>query len=101
MRSPDLLVKTLKTKKKSILDNSVERFSSKKCFQNSMNTLGKQLSAYSFLVISLIMVIGLIQGKKMLSMFNIGVSCLQNFSLLYVRVYGGRGGGNGVIECLE
>jgi len=42
--------------------------------KNSMNLLGKQLSAYSFLVIFLIMVIGLIQGKKMLSMFNIGVS---------------------------
>ncbi len=39
-----------------------------------MNTLGKQLSAYSLVVIALIMVAGLIQGKKLLVMFNIGVS---------------------------
>ena len=38
-----------------------------------MNLLGKQLSAYSFVVIALIMVAGLLQGKKMLVMFNIGV----------------------------
>jgi len=42
--------------------------------QNAMNLLGKQLSAYSFVVIALIMVAGLLQGKKMLVMFNIGVS---------------------------
>ena len=42
--------------------------------QNSMNTLGKQLSAYSFVVISLIMIAGLLQGRKLLVMFNIGVS---------------------------
>lgn len=42
--------------------------------QNSMNTLGKQLSAYSFVVIVLIMIAGLLQGKEILSMFNIGVS---------------------------
>lgn len=41
-----------------------------------MNLLGKQLSAYSFVVIALIMVAGLLQGKKMLVMFNIGVSPL-------------------------
>ena len=39
-----------------------------------MNTLGKQLSAYSLVVIGLIMVAGLIQGKNLLVMFNIGVS---------------------------
>lgn len=32
--------------------------------QNSMNLLGKQLSAYSLLVIGLIMVIGWYQGKE-------------------------------------
>lgn len=42
--------------------------------QNAMNTLGKQLSAYSLVVIGLIMVAGLIQGKNLLVMFNIGVS---------------------------
>ena len=44
-----------------------------------MNTLGKQLSAYSLVVIALIMVAGLIQGKKLLVMFNIGVSWHYSF----------------------
>ena len=42
--------------------------------QNSMNQLGKQLSAYSLAVIALIMLAGWLQGKSMLVMFNIGVS---------------------------
>ena len=42
--------------------------------QNSMNTLGKQLSAYSFVVIFIIVVVGLLQGRKLMVMFNIGVS---------------------------
>ncbi|CAD5123240.1 DgyrCDS11598 [Dimorphilus gyrociliatus] len=42
--------------------------------QKSMSLLGKQLSAYSFIVIGLIMVTGWIQGRKLLKMFNIGVS---------------------------
>ena len=42
--------------------------------QNSMNQLGKQLSAYSLLVIGLIMLAGWLQGKSILVMFNIGVS---------------------------
>ena len=42
--------------------------------QNSMNQLGKQLSAYSLLVIALIMLAGWWQGKQILVMFNIGVS---------------------------
>jgi Ca2+-transporting ATPase len=41
--------------------------------QNSMNTLGKQLSAYSFIVIVIIIGAGLLQGRKLLVMFNIGV----------------------------
>lgn len=42
--------------------------------QVSMNTLGKQLSAYSLAVIFLIMLAGWFQGKEILVMFNIGVS---------------------------
>ncbi|KJH45740.1 calcium-transporting P-type ATPase, PMR1-type [Dictyocaulus viviparus] len=42
--------------------------------QNSMDQLGKQLSFYSFGVIALIFVIGLIQGRNVLDMFTIGVS---------------------------
>ncbi|VDM58041.1 unnamed protein product [Angiostrongylus costaricensis] len=42
--------------------------------QNSMDQLGKQLSFYSFGVIILIFVIGLVQGRKVLDMFTIGVS---------------------------
>lgn len=42
--------------------------------QVSMNTLGKQLSAYSLVVIGLIMVAGWFQGRPILVMFNIGVS---------------------------
>jgi len=42
--------------------------------QNSMNQLGKQLSAYSLLVIGLIMLAGWWQGKQVMVMFNIGVS---------------------------
>lgn len=42
--------------------------------QNSMNQLGKQLSAYSLAVIGLIMLVGWYQGKPLLVMFNIGVS---------------------------
>lgn len=42
--------------------------------QKSMDSLGKQLSFYSFGIIGFIMLIGWFQGKPMLSMFNIGVS---------------------------
>ncbi|KIH58931.1 e1-E2 ATPase [Ancylostoma duodenale] len=42
--------------------------------QNSMDQLGKQLSFYSFGVIIVIFVIGLIQGRNVLDMFTIGVS---------------------------
>ncbi|KAK0429502.1 hypothetical protein QR680_011409 [Steinernema hermaphroditum] len=42
--------------------------------QNSMDHLGKQLSFYSFGVIAVIFLIGLIQGRNVLDMFNIGVS---------------------------
>lgn len=42
--------------------------------QKSMDTLGKQLSFYSFGIIGLIMLVGWIQGRPVLQMFNIGVS---------------------------
>merc|ERR1719445_1084898 len=42
--------------------------------QNSMNQLGKQLSLYSLVAIGLIMLAGWWQGKKVMVMFNIGVS---------------------------
>jgi Ca2+-transporting ATPase len=42
--------------------------------QKSMDTLGKQLSFYSFGIIGFIMLIGYIQGRQTLEMFTIGVS---------------------------
>lgn len=42
--------------------------------QHAMDLLGKQLSYMSFVVIGIIMVIGLLQGKKPLDLFTIGVS---------------------------
>ncbi|XP_044125276.1 calcium-transporting ATPase type 2C member 2 [Bufo gargarizans] len=42
--------------------------------QKSMDKLGKQLSLFSFGIIGLIMLIGWLQGKPLLSMFTIGVS---------------------------
>jgi len=42
--------------------------------QQSMDLLGKQLSYMSFVVIGIIMLIGLLQGKKPLDLFTIGVS---------------------------
>ncbi|KAK4938283.1 High affinity Ca2+/Mn2+ P-type ATPase-like protein [Elasticomyces elasticus] len=42
--------------------------------QHSMDLLGKQLSYMSFVVIGIIMLIGLIQGKNPLDLFQIGVS---------------------------
>ena len=42
--------------------------------QQSMDLLGKQLSFYSFGIIGVIMLIGWLQGKPILEMFNIGVS---------------------------
>ncbi|OXB80012.1 UNVERIFIED_CONTAM: hypothetical protein H355_014056 [Colinus virginianus] len=42
--------------------------------QKSMDRLGKQLTLFSFGIIGLIMLIGWMQGKHLLSMFTIGVS---------------------------
>lgn len=42
--------------------------------QLSMDLLGKQLSYMSFVVIGVIVLVGLLQGKKLLDLFQIGVS---------------------------
>ncbi|XP_074594855.1 secretory pathway calcium atpase isoform X2 [Brevipalpus obovatus] len=42
--------------------------------QRSMDSLGKQLSLYSFGIIGFIMLLGWIQGRPLMMMFNIGVS---------------------------
>ncbi|NXT65663.1 AT2C2 ATPase, partial [Chaetops frenatus] len=42
--------------------------------QKSMDRLGKQLTLFSFGIIGLIMLLGWLQGKHLLSMFTIGVS---------------------------
>ncbi|KAJ4919811.1 hypothetical protein JOQ06_029478, partial [Pogonophryne albipinna] len=46
--------------------------------QKSMDLLGKQLSLYSFGIIGVIMLVGWLQGKKLLDMFTIGVSLPSN-----------------------
>lgn len=47
---------------------------SKTPLQSAMDTLGKQLSVLSLIIIGLISLIGIIQGRPFLDMFNIGVS---------------------------
>ncbi|XP_049585706.1 calcium-transporting ATPase type 2C member 1 isoform X3 [Syngnathus scovelli] len=42
--------------------------------QKSMDLLGKQLSFYSFGIIGVIMLVGWLQGKRIMDMFTIGVS---------------------------
>lgn len=42
--------------------------------QLKMDTLGKQLSIMSFVVIAFIVLVGVMQGRKLLEMFTIGVS---------------------------
>ena len=42
--------------------------------QKSMDSLGAQLSIYSFGIIGLIMLVGWLQGKAIMEMFTIGVS---------------------------
>lgn len=41
--------------------------------QKSMDTLGAQLSLVSFCIIGVIVIMGCIQGRKVLDMFTIGV----------------------------
>ncbi|CAJ0576117.1 unnamed protein product, partial [Mesorhabditis spiculigera] len=57
-----------------VLKMMQEQESPKTPLQNSMDHLGKQLSIYSFGVIGVIFVIGLVQGHNVLDMFTIGVS---------------------------
>ncbi|CAJ0954960.1 unnamed protein product, partial [Mesorhabditis belari] len=57
-----------------LLEMIQEQESPKTPLQRSMDHLGKQLSIYSFGVIGLIFVIGLVQGRNVLDMFTIGVS---------------------------
>ena len=45
--------------------------------QKSMDTLGKQLSFYSFGIIGFIMFIGYLQNRHMLEMFTISVRYAQ------------------------
>lgn len=49
--------------------------------QKSMDTLGTQLSFYSFCIIGLIMALGWLQGRPILEMFNIGVR------YIYAHIY--------------
>lgn len=42
--------------------------------QKSMDALGKQLSGFSMGIIVLIVLLGWIQGRDILEMFNVGVS---------------------------
>lgn len=48
--------------------------------QKSMDTLGQQLSFYSFCIIGLIMLLGLLQGKAALDMFTISVRLVQKLA---------------------
>jgi len=50
--------------------NEVE--SRKTPLQEKMDELGKQLSAFSIGIILVIILIGIIQGKNWLEMFNVG-----------------------------
>ena len=50
--------------------------------QKSMDTLGKQLSFYSFAIIGFIMFIGYLQGRDWLEMFTISVRLVRiNYKL--------------------
>jgi len=40
--------------------------------QNNMDSLGKQLSFYSFCIIGLIVILGWLQGRPIMEMFTIG-----------------------------
>jgi Ca2+-transporting ATPase len=49
--------------------------------QKSMDTLGKQLSIGSLLIIGVIMAVGCLQGRPVLDMFNVGVrGAIHHFS---------------------
>lgn len=58
----------------SVFRMMLEEEAPKTPLQRSMDSLGAQLSAYSFAIIGLIMLLGWIQGKNIMEMFTIGVS---------------------------
>lgn len=59
----------------SALSPQIQGVESRKTpLQMRMDDLGKKLSAFSFGIIGLIMLIGMIQGRNMVEMFTIGVS---------------------------
>ncbi|CAH1155642.1 unnamed protein product [Phaedon cochleariae] len=58
----------------SVFKMMLEEEAPKTPLQKSMDRLGTQLSIYSFAIIGFIMIIGWIQGKLIMEMFQIGVS---------------------------
>ncbi|KAI4472066.1 calcium-transporting atpase [Holotrichia oblita] len=58
----------------SVFRMMLEEEAPKTPLQKSMDSLGAQLSIYSFAIIGLIMLVGWLQGKQTLEMFTIGVS---------------------------
>ncbi|KAA3675100.1 Ca2+-transporting ATPase [Paragonimus westermani] len=46
--------------------------------QKSMDRLGKHLSVISLLIIGFIVLVGLLQGRRVLELLNIGVRCVPN-----------------------
>lgn len=58
----------------SVFKMMLEEEAPKTPLQKSMDSLGTQLSIYSFGIIGVIMVVGWIQGKLIMEMFTIGVS---------------------------
>ncbi|XP_060535809.1 calcium-transporting ATPase type 2C member 1 isoform X2 [Cylas formicarius] len=58
----------------SVFKMMLEEKAPKTPLQKSMDSLGAQLSMYSFAIIAVIMLIGWWQGKVLLEMFQIGVS---------------------------
>lgn len=57
----------------SIMEMMINEEAPKTPLQNSMDHLGTQLSFYSFGVIIVIFLIGLVQGRNVLDMFTIAV----------------------------
>lgn len=58
----------------SVFKMMLEEEAPKTPLQKSMDSLGAQLSIYSFGIIGLIMLVGWLQGKAIMEMFTIGVS---------------------------
>lgn len=58
----------------SVFKMMLEEEAPKTPLQKSMDSLGAQLSIYSFAIIALIMLLGWLQHKALMEMFTIGVS---------------------------